>query len=400
MGSPIDLQQILNAHLKDYRQHHRLDPRRTQVLSHLTQCRTETLGGLRLHCEHCHEELSHYYACRDRHCPQCQWQASQHWAEKQRVSQLPVNYHHLAFTLPETLNGWVELHPEVLYRLLFQTAWATLNAFGQDPKRLGGQMGMTAVLHTWGLDPHPPYAPALPGAGRCAHPGRDLAGQQERLSVSGAGLVPALSRPVGQPVAGLRPSRSVEAHHPARRDRRRPGSFDGPGLGGLQQALSGGGRPSDRLLGQIYDPQGCGKCRKRRSGFLPHRTAINNARILALEQGEVTFRYKDYQDHNRWKMMELAVEEFIRRFLLHVLPKGLVRIRHYGFLANACRAKQLARIRQALAEADSQPADDHDEATPLTPIASETWCICCPTCHRPMRLLAEIQPVRLRFEGG
>ena len=150
MGNPIDLQQILTHHLSDYRQHHRLDPRCTQVLSHLEQCRTEAMGGLRLQCDTCAQQQTHYFACRDRHCPLCQWQASQQWADKQRASQLPVNYHHLVFTLPETLNGWVEIHPEVIYPLLFQAAWHTLRTFGEDPKRLGGQLGMTAVLHTWG----------------------------------------------------------------------------------------------------------------------------------------------------------------------------------------------------------------------------------------------------------
>jgi len=122
---------------------------------------------------------------------------------------------------------------------------------------------------------------------------------------------------------------------------------------------------------------------------------------LTLEQDEVAFRYKDYQDANRWKVMQLTVEEFIRRFLLHVLPKGLVRTRHYGFLANACRAKRLPQIRQAIAEEDNQPTDDHDEEKPLTSKnVSETWCFSCPTCHRPMRILLEIPPVQVRYEGG
>jgi hypothetical protein len=127
-----------------------------------------------------------------------------------------------------------------------------------------------------------------------------------------------------------------------------------------------------------------------------HRTAISNARNLELEQDEVAFRYKDYQDDNRWKVMHLAVEEFIRRFLLHVLPKGLVRIRHYGFLANACRSKQLPRIRQAIAL-----AVEATEGTDITAKATdETGCFLCPQCHRLMRILAEIPPVRVRMEGG
>jgi hypothetical protein len=130
-----------------------------------------------------------------------------------------------------------------------------------------------------------------------------------------------------------------------------------------------------------------------------HRTAISNAHILELEQGEVAFRYKDTREQNHWKVMYLAVEEFIRRFLMHVLPKGLVRIRHYGFLANACRTKQLPRIRQAIAAANL--AVEAVEGTDATAKATdESGCFFCPKCHRLMRILAEIAPVRVRIEGG
>ncbi len=144
------LQAVMREGLDRYRGSHRLSPRESQVCHHILDCRTEALGGLGLDCDHCDQTLPHYYACRDRHCPRCQRRASQSWCERLQAAVLPVTYHHLVFTLPPALNPWVQLHPEVIYALLFETVWATLSRFGADPKRLGGQLGMTAVLHTWG----------------------------------------------------------------------------------------------------------------------------------------------------------------------------------------------------------------------------------------------------------
>lgn len=380
MGNPIDLQQILVTHLNVYQQHHRLDPRSRQVMSHLEQCRTETLGGLRLQCDHCQQEQSHYYACRDRHCPKCQWQASQQWAEKQRVSQLPVNYHHLVFTLPETLNGWIGLHPEVLYPLLFRAVWETLRVFGEDPKRLGGQLGMTAVLHTWGsvLNRHAHL--------HCLVPGGALTPEGVWRTSKSYYLFPvrALSRHFrGRLVSQLRASAQAGKLHRITR------------AGEIDAILN-------RLMAQdwVVYSKPCLEAGDRIIDYLArytHRTAISNARILAVEQDQVVFRYKDTRDNHRWKVMRLAVEEFIRRFLLHVLPKGLMRIRHYGFLANACRTKQLPRLRQAIAEADGQALADVAEAHTITQATAEIWRFTCPSCHKPMQIVAEIPA---RWEGG
>lgn len=127
-----------------------LNPRQWQVCRHILDCRTAALGGFALAGDRCGDCPVRYYACRDRHCPRCQRRASQDWCTRQRAAVLPVTYHHLVFTLPHTLDGWVAVHPKAVYALLFEAAWATLSAFGADPKRLDGQLGMTAVLHTWG----------------------------------------------------------------------------------------------------------------------------------------------------------------------------------------------------------------------------------------------------------
>ncbi|MEY6434039.1 transposase, partial [Thioalkalicoccus limnaeus] len=149
MAKP-SLQAVIHTSLANLAATQPLSPRQWQVCHHIGACRTEALGGLLLECDGCGESAFLYYACRDRHCPRCQRLASLAWCERQRAAVLPVTYHHLVFTLPDILNGWVEVHPKEIYDRLFETVWATLSAFGADPKRLAGQLGMTAVLHTWG----------------------------------------------------------------------------------------------------------------------------------------------------------------------------------------------------------------------------------------------------------
>jgi len=150
MATKRDLQTVIRQFLPGYRDTHTLSPRQAEVCHPLGACRSETLGGLQLRCDHCDYEQPAYHACRDRHCPKCQWRATQAWCDQQCQSVLAVTYYHLVFTLPHEVNAWVALHPAVIYRLLFKAVWATLKAFGADPKRLGGQLGVTMVLHTWG----------------------------------------------------------------------------------------------------------------------------------------------------------------------------------------------------------------------------------------------------------
>ncbi len=150
MSEGLTTAQILQQFLPLYRQHHRLTPQQAKVSGLICQCQTESLGGYRLSCDHCEFETERYRSCRNRHCARCQRKASSDWLSSRSEDLLPVPYFHLVFTLPHQLNPWVQLHPEVLYAALFRAVWGTLQAFGEDPKRLDGQLGMTAVLHTWG----------------------------------------------------------------------------------------------------------------------------------------------------------------------------------------------------------------------------------------------------------
>ncbi len=163
MAEATTLQHVLGRFLKQAPP----DPQRRKVCAPLQACRTEALGGMRLQCEQCGSEQIWYHGCRDRHCPQCQGRATRIWAERQQGHLLPVPYYHWVFTLPHTLNGWMQLHPEVIYRLLFQAVWATLKAFGQDPRRLGGELGMSSGAAHLGAEPRTAYAPARSGARWC-----------------------------------------------------------------------------------------------------------------------------------------------------------------------------------------------------------------------------------------
>ncbi|WP_416138828.1 IS91 family transposase [Halomonas sp. HK25] len=348
-----------------------LDRQRQRVCRHLLACRTEAMGGTVLQCSDCDHTQPHYFGCRDRHCPQCQGRAMHQWAERQQANILPVRYYHVVFTLPHSLNGWVQLHPEVIYRRLFQSAWQTLHTFGRDPKRLGGEMGMSAVLHTWGqnLSQHVHLHCLVPGGAL----GDDGIWREARSHY-------------------LFPVRALSRH------------FRGHLVSGLRQAATGGElhrvtRPGDvddqlnALMATewvIYSKDCLDHTETvvRYLARYTRRIAISNARLLAVDDHQVTLRYKDYRDRDRHKSLVLDGEEFVRRFLLHVLPKGLMRVRHYGFLANRCRQRRLAQIRQALAVAETAPDADtapSDKAPTYT----------CPHCGRPtLRVIGTLAPRR------
>lgn len=283
---------------------------------------------------------------------------------------LPVTYYHLVFTLPHRLNGWVQLHPEVLYRLLIRCAWSTLKRFGRNPKRLGGRLGMSAVLHTWSqtLIQHVHL--------HCLVPGGAISDDGQWKAAKGNYLFPvkALSRHFrGAMVSALR--QCAEAGELSRVTR----------CGEIEQML-------DELMAQdwVVYAKPCLSHTDSAVDYLArytHRIAITNARILNVDEDGVKLRYKDYSDNERTKTMYLDGEEFVRRYLLHVLPKGFTRIRHYGFLAGCCRARRLAQIRSAL--------DAWEEKAKETSVsdANETPVYHCPACRiGQLRLIGEVMP--------
>lgn len=364
----VNLQTVMQHHLQDYIKHHDLDIRQAAVCRHIQSCRTEALGGRHMRCDHCGHEQILFHSCRDRHCPQCQWRATQQWYDKQSQFLLPVTYYHLVFTLPHELNAWVALYPQVIYKQLFKAVWQTLKTFASDPKRLDGQLGASLVLHTWGqqLWRHVHLHGLVPGGA--------LSDQGDWHPASSTYLFPvrALSR-----------------------------YFRGAMVSALRQCQKQGelirlaAEDIDRTLDVLMDKdwvvyaKPCIQKTQTLMAYLArytHRTALSDQRIQSIDGDQIQLSYKDYRDHDRWKTMRLSAEELLRRFLLHVLPKGLMRIRHYGFLSNRCRKAKIAQIRARLKAPPERQANeaaaDEDNTDGL-----------CPVCHQGHQLfLSEITP--------
>ena len=371
------MQTVLSHHLKSYKHHHRLSPAQTKVCHRIGTCRTEALDGQLVHCDQCGFEQHRYHSCRNRHCPKCQQRASHEWCEQQLQKVVPVNYFHVMFTLPHELNPWVQCHPEVLYRCLFASVWKTIRTFGHDPKRLNGQMGMTAVLHTWGqnLSQHVHL--------HCLIPGGALSEKQNHWhGAKSTYLFPirALSRYFrGAMVSALREAtRHGELH------RLGPEQIDAD----LNQLTK-----KDWVVYSKAYLKKAGTIVRYLSRY-SHKIAISDTRIKGIDKRHVTFGYKDYRD-NKDKTMQLEGEEFIRRFLLHVLPEGLMRIRHYGFLSNRTRQQKLETIRTCLQVPAQSSQDEETPATEIPPL-SDTLCPCpkCRTGH--LRVCFEI-PAKPRY---
>jgi len=357
-----------------------LNPRQRQVVSHVTSCRTAVLGGMRWGCERCEHHETHFHSCRDRHCPKCQRKQSAEWRERQRAHVLPVTYHHVVFTLPSALNGWVGLHPELIYRTLFSCVWSTLAAFGADPKRLNGQIGMSCVLHTWGeaLTRHVHL--------HCLVPGGALGADGQWHAARSHYLFPvrALSRRFrGSLVGTLRVAAAKGQLHRVTRD------------GEIDTVL-------DQLMQSewVVYSKACPGRAEQVVDYLSrysHRIAISDERIVKADAFNVSFRVKDYANEGTRRTLTLETKEFIRRYLLHVLPKGLMRVRHFGFLANRCRRQRLYDIRSALSVKDSTVSES-DDAKSTNPEA-RTQPVperLCPACKKGyLHPRYRIEPYRL-----
>lgn len=364
----MTMQMVLSRFLPGYQHRRRLSPAQGKVCHYIGACRTEALGGQLVHCDQCDFVQHRYHSCRNRHCPKCQHTASQQWCEQQLQQVLPTNYFHVVFTLPHELNPWVHCHPDVIYRCLFQAVWRTIKRFGQDPKRLNGKMGMTAVLHTWGqnLSQHVHL--------HCLIPGGALSEDQTQWHRARSNYlfpVKALSRHFrGAMVSALRGAYQHGELH-------RLEDFEAV----LAQLMA-----HDWV---VYSKAYLKKAETivRYLGRYTHKIALSDSRISDITGDQVRFHYKDYRD-NKNKCMQLDGEEFIRRFLLHVLPDGFMRIRHYGFLSNRSRRQKLDTIRDCL----QHPVQTEKTEEPKTRATCLIDHDCpCPRCHNGrLRTIYEI----------
>jgi putative transposase/transposase-like zinc-binding protein len=370
----LEVADILRAHGAAYRHCHPLFAEQAAVLRRLAACRTAALGGHVEACDRCGYARIAYNSCRDRHCPKCQAAKRAQWLEVRLERLLPVEYFHVVFTLPDSLNSLIRHNQRRLYDLLFQAAAQTLLTLAADPKRLGAQIGVTAILHTWGQNLlfHPHLHCVVTGGGFATDGSRWVAGRANYFLP-----VKVLGRMFrGKFLDGLR-------HAHAQDELSLTGS-----IAELAEPQAWR-RLIDRLYRQewvVYAKRPFGDAERvfRYLGRYSHRVAISNARLLTLENGHVSFHYKDYADEHRLKVMRLSAAEFIRRFLLHVLPKRFVRIRHYGLLAGRNVHTRLARCRQLLADT-APPTLTADKPDWLDQCAwLESKPIVCPHCHGPL----------------
>ena len=374
MGRPrLEVADVFRAHGAAWRKANagHLSLAQLKVMSAIETCRTSALGGHVERCEDCAHERIAYNSCRNRHCPKCQGAAARQWLAEREAELLPVPYYHIVFTLPAAIGAIAFQNKAVVYDLLFKTAAETLTTIAADPKHLGARVGLTAVLHTWGsaLTHHPHVHVIVPGGGlspdgarwiACKSgfflPVRVLSRLFRRLFLEGLAALYKTGRlAFFGDLAPLADERAFDAVLTrARRTEwvvyaKRP--FAGP-----QAVLA--------YLARYT-----------------HRVAISNSRLIALDEAGVTFKWKNYRikGRDRLKTMTLDAAEFIRRFLLHVLPSGFHRIRHYGLFAGTVRARNIERVRQWLAAPEASPAEaecDFEDPNTEGPSPGRR-CPCC-----------------------
>jgi hypothetical protein len=350
-----------------------LSARQRQALRDLAACRTAALGGHVEHCLDCGHERIAYNSCRNRHCPKCQALARARWLEQQAEHLLPVEYHHVVFTLPAAVADVAFANPTALYDLLMRSAAATLRAVAANPKRLGAVVGVLMVLHTWGqnLHHHPHVHGVVTGGG---------------LSCDPAGKIDAAPRWVACRPGFFLPVRVLSR------------VFRGKFLDGLNRLFAEGKLLLPGHLHALAEtgaraawwktlyakdwvvyserPFGGPEQVLKYLARYTHRVAISNSRLESLEDGRVTFRLKDDTEGGRTKRLTLDAEEFLRRFVQHVLPRGFVKIRHYGLLANGQREARLTVCRHLLLVATAAASGPSVDTVLIKPAQPR----CCPEC--------------------
>ena len=355
----LELADIFRSHAPAYLEAFgdSLSAQQKRALREIPLCRTAALGGYVEECDRCGHRNIAYRSCRNRHCPKCQAATRARWLERRAAELLPVEYFHVVFTLPDRLAPLALHNQRVVYAILFRAASETLLRIAADPKHLGAKIGFLAVLHTWGqnLHHHPHLHCVVPGGGIAPDHSRWIACRRHFLlpvkvlsRLFRAKFVTYLKRAFHQEELRFHGELQFLAEEKnfitwlnaiARSEWV---VYAKPPFGGPQQVL--------KYLARYT-----------------HRVAISNQRLVSVRDGAVTFRWKDYSHGSRLTTMTLAVSDFIRRFLLHVLPSGFVKIRHFGFLANRCRQEDIALCRKLLA-----PRPETEQQLPTSPEPSVT----------------------------
>jgi hypothetical protein len=356
MRPTFEVSQILEQHWPQVEQAACINSWQLRTLSALRQCRTSSLGGHVDACTSCGLVRVSYNSCRNRHCPKCQNLEKEQWLLSRENELLPVPYFHLVFTLPDKLHPLALHQPAQLYTILFEAAWQTMKAFGSDPRHLGAQAGMIAILHTWGqtLSLHPHLHCIVPGGGITK------TGKWKLARSKGKFLFPvkAMSRVFrAKFVAALR---KVFAGLDAAFYQ---SLFEKPWVVYAKQPFLGPKQVIEYL------------------GRYTHKVALSNHRLLAVDKDYVTFAYKDYRQSGLKKQMSLAPVEFIRRFCLHILPRAFVRIRHFGFLSSRAKPRLLPLLLEQMGKAFVPLSPEEKRQQARTRLGLEP--ITCPCCKTP-----------------
>lgn len=388
----FEVADIFREHGDAYRRAHPLPKSHLEVMHLIEICRTAYLGGRIEECDTCGHQREVFRSCRNRHCPKCQALTKAKWLESRMLELLPVSYFHNVFTLPHELNRLALCNKKVVLTILFKSVSETLTQFGSNPKNgLGGKLGFISILHTWDqtIRDHFHLHTVIPGGALSFDGSQWIASKEEFLF-----HVKALSR--------VFRGKFIDFLEGAFHDRELifPGSIEPYGT------EDGFTHLTDQLWAKewaVFSKRpfaGAEQVLEYLSRYT-HRVAISNERIIGFESGKVSFKYRDRKDNDTIKVMTLEAEEFIRRFLLHILPQGFMRIRYYGFLANRCKKENTRRIRELL-DIPPEPAEKTDKTTQelileLTGIDVTK----CPNCKRgTMKVIKELsRPLPFNSKG-
>jgi len=386
---------VVRAHCEEYLRTYPASAEQRQVLRAIASCRTAARGGHVEQCESCSYRRIAYHSCGNRHCPKCQGKERAQWMAAEQAMLLPVPYFHVVFTLPHALNPLIRVNRARLYGLLFRVVARTLRTFARDPRHLGAEPAITMVLHTWGqtLEEHSHVHCVVSGGG---------------LSLDGRSWVALPTgkkkrrRPFLFPVTAL--SRVFRGKFIAGLQRaRRQGTLR---YLGQSAALADPG-PWEELQTALWRPDwvvyakapfgGPAHVLKYLSRYT-HRVAISNQRLLSVANGVVRFEYHDYAAAEARKELSLPATEFLRRFLLHVVPKGFMRIRHYGITANRRRKATLSRCRELLGHSHPAPDTADPPPRPVGVDGADADTHHCPACGGLLRVIEIIVPTPFRYD--
>lgn len=353
----VELADVFLRYGDAYIEQHRVSTPQDKAIRALSRCRTAALGGHVTRCNHCGIEKNNYNSCRNRHCPKCQKTKQMRWLESRKSELLPVGYFHVVFTIPHELNGIASYNQSLIYNLLFKAAWIAVCELGKNSKDFGGLMGMLAFLHTWGqnLSQHIHLHCMIPGGALC-----DVDGQKQWKSskLNYIFSVKVMAKFTGKVFLRL----LKEAY------KNNEITFGG--------SISELEKPAkfNQLIALLYKKSWNVYAKEPFNGaeggleYLARyvsKTAIGNDRIISHDNQQVTFKWRDYADESKEKIMALDAHEFIRRYLQHVLPNGFMRIRAFGFLANACKAKNIDLIRSQLTPHEKSSRQDKKDKEPI-----------------------------------